>query len=140
MPLFAVGKHSLKDKYRKELSEKTTPMERKAEGYLRQLGISHRSQVGISNGPSFYIMDFHLPKPYRINLEIDGGYHRRQVAYDRKRDHFMTMMRRRVVRITNEEMEKMSLNEFNIVLEKARQTPIVTTREMHCYKQLLKSN
>lgn len=104
---FSKDKQSLKDKYRKELLEKLTLQEKMIMSFLKDLKIKFIPQSGISNGKSFYIRDFYIPKPYKICLEIDGGYHLNNKKYDDERDNFMYKNRIRVLRISNENVNKM---------------------------------
>ncbi len=64
----------------------------------------------------FYIADFYCHEA-RLVIELDGGIHETRREYDRRRTEVLELMRLRVVRFTNDDVEE-NLQE---VLEKIRQ-------------------
>jgi very-short-patch-repair endonuclease len=64
-------------------------------------------QKGFFVGNNFCIVDFYLPKPYRICIEIDGGYHstKKQAERDKNRTYYLEQQRGfKVVRINNDDV------------------------------------
>ena len=52
-----------------------------------------------------FLVDFYLPRPYKLCVEVDGGYHERHKSYDADRDEYLTRQRHlRVARFTNAEV------------------------------------
>lgn len=69
---------------------------------LRQWGIRYISQKGFFTAGGHIIVDFYLPKPRKVVIELDGPIHDYQKGYDRRRDDYLTNVRGfRVIRITN---------------------------------------
>jgi len=64
-----------------------------------------------------YIADFACV-PARLVLEVDGATHssQQEIAYDRRRDAYMTQRRWRVLRVTNEDVYKNLGNVFEMIL------------------------
>ncbi len=92
---------------------KQTEAEKHIQGLLVSLGVQFHAQKGFFTPHSHFIVDFYLPKHRKLCLEIDGGYHAHQVAYDKARDLFLTKERGfRVKRVANSDalaMDKESL-------------------------------
>jgi len=68
----------------------------------------------------FSIVDFYLPKPYFLCIEIDGKYHEdeNQIKKDRIRESYLTKTRRmRLLRITNEKVNLMSKSDLKKEIE-----------------------
>jgi very-short-patch-repair endonuclease len=73
--------------------------------FLRQ----HPIKVWETNGRyHFYYADFYCSEK-KLVVEIDGLIHSMQEDYDQARDHVMLELRLTVVRITNEEVNKDSM-------------------------------
>ncbi|MCA9642017.1 MAG: endonuclease domain-containing protein [Myxococcales bacterium] len=66
-----------------------------------QLGVGFRRQHVIGE----YIVDFAAPK-LRVVVEVDGGYHERRKAADAKRDARISRLGWRVVRVSDELVER----------------------------------
>lgn len=62
-----------------------------------RLGVAFRRQVPLGR----YIVDFYAPR-VRLAVEVDGGYHRRRVAADARRDRFLARAGCRVLRLEAE--------------------------------------
>ena len=79
----------------------------------KQLGVRFRRQYGIGS----YIADFCSPKQ-KIIIEVEGGAHdnKEQIYYDRERKLTIEELGFRVLRFTNEEVEK----QIDIVVEKIK--------------------
>ncbi len=80
-----------------------TPAEKHVMGLLTELSEPFIFEKGIFTSRTFFLVDFYLPKPRKLCLEIDGGYHKGQLYYDTMRDNFIRNERKmEVLRITNE--------------------------------------
>lgn len=98
---------------RNRLLTRQTPAEMHVGALLTQLGIRHMPQKGFFTATAHFIVDFYLPKPMRICLEIDGGYHldAEQVAYDARRTAYLENERGfLVLRLTNEQALALDAN------------------------------
>lgn len=63
----------------------------------RKLGVTFRRQVVLLDR---YIVDFYAPAVGLV-VEVDGDYHRRQVAADRRRDRALERAGIRVLRVSS---------------------------------------
>ena len=92
--------------YRRELLKKQTPAEIAFHRILSDLGMRYIAQKGFMMPPRFAIVDFYLPKPYKICIEIDGLGHREygQAYRDSMRDVYLRRRGYRVLRFTNYEV------------------------------------
>jgi len=97
--------------YRRELRRQSTPAEiyfwKKVRG--RQLfGFKFRRQQYIQffqseNLQKYFIVDFYVPSK-KLIIEIDGGIHKNQVKYDKKRESILLSMGYRIIRFPNQEV------------------------------------
>lgn len=104
-------KQALCAKRRLELVDNATKAEIAFMARLENLGIRYMFQKGFIAGNGFCIVDFYLPKPNKLVIEIDGKYHNDPIQQykDKKRSDYLTIQRKlRVVRITNEEVFNLS--------------------------------
>ncbi len=78
---------------------------------LSILGIRFMFQKAFISGNGYYIVDFYLPKPYKICIEIDGGYHNspEQKRKDYYKDKYLKERGFSVVRIKNEDVENFDI-------------------------------
>ena len=94
-----------KQELRRELRRNSTETERTIWQRVRrrQMGPEFRRQVSIGR----YVVDFYCPSAQLI-VEIDGGVHlvAEAQAYDGERDKFFMENGFRVLRFTNDEVEK----------------------------------
>lgn len=70
---------------------------------------------------SFCIVDFYLSRPFRLVVEIDGGYHNtlEQQLYDAERTLYLNSRHIRVIRFTNEQVldnKEETIKEFKKIL------------------------
>lgn len=102
--------------YKKELNKKSTSAEIEFARKLRALNIKYMFQKGFIKG-LFCIADFYIPS-LRLIIEIDGGYHNtsKQQFRDSKKDAFYKSRQFRILRIKNEKVFELSLEEFSKVL------------------------
>lgn len=92
---------------KKDLIRKATPSEKLFMLMLDTSGIQYIFQKGFINGGGYYIVDFYIPKPYKLCIEIDGGYHQtsKQILYDKRKDRYLKEERGfKVLRINNEDV------------------------------------
>lgn len=93
-------------KYRKTLLDNQTNSELIFASILKKYYLKYIPQKGFISGKGKYIVDFYLPKPYKVCIEIDGASHRGREEYDRRRTAYLSSDRRfRVIRFTNEEVK-----------------------------------
>lgn len=73
---------------------------------LRKGKIKFVFQKGFISGDFYCIVDFYLPKPHKLVIEVDGGYHAtpEQKRKDWARDKYLTGRGLRVVRFTNQQV------------------------------------
>lgn len=99
----------------KYLRENPTPSEVIFLNRLKEARINFIFQKGFIEGNYYCIVDFYLPRPNKIVVEIDGGYHNDalQVFKDNNRDRYLKEYRGfEVVRIKNEDVETFDLSIF----------------------------
>ncbi|NWG06122.1 MAG: endonuclease domain-containing protein [Chloroflexi bacterium] len=87
----------------RQLRKSLTPAERKLWARLRgdQLGVNFRRQHAIGH----YIADFCCVKK-KLIIELDGGQHLEQVAYDEERTQYLESLGYKVLRFRNNEVMK----------------------------------
>lgn len=108
--VFAV-KQALCAKRRKELIQRITLAELHVVKLLEENKLKFIFQKGFISGKNFCIVDFYLPKPYRICIEIDGSYHSlpKQQVRDKNKDFYLQKQRGfKVIHITNEAVLNMN--------------------------------
>lgn len=82
---------------------------------LDNLGVNYLFQKGFIAKDYFCIVDFYLPRPHKLCIEIDGGYHNtpEQILKDERRTRYLQCSRRfKVLRLTNEQAESISEGEL----------------------------
>jgi very-short-patch-repair endonuclease len=86
-----------------QLRKTSTPAERKLWSRIRndQLGVTFRRQHAIGN----YIPDFCSPQ-VRLIIELDGGQHLEQEAYDEARTKYLATQGYKVIRFWNHDVVK----------------------------------
>ena len=89
-----------------QLSINATPSELRMRKLLEKLGVFYQFQKGFIAGGVMYIVDFYLPHPYKLVIEVDGGYHQEPIQQfkDAKRDAYFQWRGFNVLRIRNEEV------------------------------------
>ena len=87
----------------KDLVKRATPAEKHVRSLLDEMGIRYTFQKVFCTEKRFFIVDFYLPKPHKLCLELDGSSHRNRWKYDAWRDEFLVRVRKlRVYRMPNE--------------------------------------
>ena len=91
--------------YQKENRNKLTESEKCISNLLDALKIKYISQKGFISGEYFYLIDFYLPKPYKICIEVDGEYHEteEQKIKDKYKDKYLLSRNFKILRIKNKE-------------------------------------
>lgn len=94
-------------KRQSDLRDKPTPAEQEFKRLLDQQGIKYIFQKAFLKD-YYCIVDFYLPKPYKICIEIDGSIHDtdEQMKKDYWRDKYLQSRGFRVIRIRNENVFK----------------------------------
>jgi very-short-patch-repair endonuclease len=96
-------------KNRGVLLKKQTKAEVDFAAILDKHGIKYIPQKGfISKMNTFCLVDFYLPKPFKLAVEVDGGYHetKEQMEKDRVRDALLSSRGISVMRIKNEQVSE----------------------------------
>lgn len=72
---------------------------------LSKLPYKFIPEKGFIKGDYYCFVDFYLPKPLKVCLEIDGGYHNttKQQARDKRKTKYLESRGFRVIRLTNEQ-------------------------------------
>lgn len=100
-------------KYKYQLLKNQTEAEKEFAKIMTRLNIRVMAQKGFYSGNGAYIVDFYIPKPYKICIEIDGNSHEGKEDYDLRRTNYLTQERPfRVVRFSNEEVFLLSDDEI----------------------------
>jgi very-short-patch-repair endonuclease len=86
-------------KYAKGHRKNPTKAELELKRKLLNWKIRFRSQRQFD----YYIVDFLIPDR-RLVIEVDGGYHRDTVTYDKRRQNYLESLGLRFIRITNQEV------------------------------------
>lgn len=98
-------------KRRRSLEHNQTEAEKRFGVRLKSLGVHFMAQKGFVAKGFSCIVDFYLPAPSRLCIEIDGGYHStaKQREKDFAKDRYLQEVRGfRVWRIKNDEVETIS--------------------------------
>lgn len=96
-------------KYKARLKTHMTKEEKYVESQLKLIGVEYKKQMILG----FYIMDFILPTKM-INIEVDGGIHKKTAKRDYLRDQFTKKCGFIVIRIKNENVYSF---DYNILLK-----------------------
>lgn len=101
------ARQRLASQYKKELRKKATPSEKKVYSILRVLYPSVQFQKAFISGPNIIIVDFYIPFPLGIVIELDGSHHYKgiQLAKDKSRDKWLKEKGLKVIRIKNKEIK-----------------------------------
>lgn len=96
---------------RKRLIVKATKSELIFKKRLIDLGIRFIFQKGFIKGNGFYIVDFYLPRPHKIAIEIDGKIHNRPDIYlkDFRKNEYLRWRKIKVLRIKNEDVSTIDI-------------------------------
>ena len=99
-------------KFINELLSRPTESEVIFKNRLDKLGIKYLFQKGFIKGDYHCIVDFYIPKPHKLCIEIDGGIHTtdKQIKRDAEKDSYLKSRGFKVVRIANENVESFNIN------------------------------
>lgn len=94
----------------KNLRENPTASELSIKKLLESMGLNFIFQKGFIQGDYYCIVDFYLPKPYRLCIEVDGEYHltEEMIKKDAYRDSYLKSRGFKVLRITNSRANSIS--------------------------------
>lgn len=89
----------------KERRSNRTQAELYVQSLLSELPYKFIPEKGFIQGDYYCFVDFYLPKPLKVCLEVDGGYHNtdKQKARDKRKTKYLEKRGFKVVRITNEQ-------------------------------------
>lgn len=99
----------------RQRNHKDTEAEALFEQFLIKNNIPYKKQKGFlaKTNRRFYIVDFYIPKPVKLVIEIDGPYHQNQLTYDQERDEYFRKIRKiDVLRIPNESVQDQQVLDF----------------------------
>lgn len=115
-----------------------TSAELQMESVLDSLAIRYLPEhTFVESIKTFYLADFYIPKPYRAVIEIDGGYHEDEAAYDKEKNlYYIHKAKVSVIRFTNEEVFSDIKNEVMMLLEKSRDGPTILRQSYHKPKEM----
>ncbi len=93
-------------KYRNELIKNATNSELLFKYKLDRAKIKYKFQKGFIAGDYHCIVDFYLPRPFRLCIEIDGSIHNspKQILKDIEKDKYLKSRKFKVLRIKNEDV------------------------------------
>ena len=97
-----------------QLRKNPTPSEIIVRDKLTELGVDFIFQKGFYKGDYHCIVDFYLPKPLKICIEIDGLIHEteNQNARDIRKSAYLIARGFKVIRIKNSDVSKYDFTEF----------------------------
>lgn len=101
-------KYKTFQRYGEKLRNKQTKAESLFGEILTKLELHFKAQKGLyKDHDTFCFCDFYLPRPYRVAIEIDGGYHftPTQIRKDKKKEQYILGRRYHVIRFKNEDVE-----------------------------------
>jgi very-short-patch-repair endonuclease len=91
---------------------------------LDKLHIKYIFQKGFIQGRNYCIVDFYLPRPYKLCIEIDGEYHSTEERQkrDKSRDYYLVEERGfKIIRLTNKQARGITQEELSALLSSALQ-------------------
>lgn len=63
-----------------------------------------RGDQQLHAGNGYYIVDFYLPRPLKLVIEVDGSSHDNRQEYDKRKDAYLVRRGFTVLRVTNEQI------------------------------------
>lgn len=107
---------SIMSKFRRSNKKKFTLHENYCKDKLEESSLYAIPQKGFFVGKSFRIVDFYMPKPFRIAIEVDGEYHNKQKYKDYMNDCYLNERGIGVLRIKNENLKEFDFIKFRLNL------------------------
>ena len=100
----------------KSLRENATKAELYFKSLLDQTTIKYIFQKAFIQGDAYVIVDFYLPKPYKLCIEIDGEYHdsESQKQKDQWKDRYLKSRKLKIIRLKNHEVYDLNLETLDI--------------------------
>jgi len=114
------NQQQLNNKYLKELRQKQTRAEKIMQDILDEIGIRYIFQKGFIGKKFHCIVDFYIPSPRKMCIEVDGGYHftEEQIKKDKFREYYLTEIRKfKMFRVKNEELFKHRAKSKNTLIK-----------------------
>jgi very-short-patch-repair endonuclease len=113
------AKQSSAAKYQKKLRKKPTIWEKKVFSILKVHFPQTIFQKTFFTKTGFYIVDFLIPVPYNVIIEIDGSHHYKgdMIRKDKVRDEYLEGLGYIVLRIKNKEVDCI---DFKTLIETAK--------------------
>ena len=108
-------KRSRMIRYASRLKKRMTGPELAFELRLKSMGLRYMKQKCFFIGNTFRIVDFYLPKPYKLALEIDGGCHCETIAFDRFKDKMLLKRGIKTIRISNDLVDSFDFSSLPIL-------------------------
>jgi len=103
-------------KNKNKLRENATEMEIRMYQKIKSKFPKAKFQKGfLGYGKTFIIADIYIPKPYKVIIEVDGGYHNTPeiIEKDKLRDKWLTEIKGcQVIRVKNEDVPNLNINKF----------------------------
>lgn len=92
---------------KKKLTEKATKSEITLKKKLDELNIKYIFQKGFIVGEFYCIVDFYIPRPFFVCIEVDGKYHDspEQKKKDWAKDNYLRSRKFKILRIKNEDVD-----------------------------------
>ncbi len=110
--------------HKNSLKRRATPSEVRILRMLKEKNARFIFQKAIFTKTSYFITDFYFPKPLRIVLEVDGGYHANTVEYDASRTEWLKANRKiKVIRITNDQADSITAEELQALIPFQTKSP-----------------
>lgn len=104
-------------RYLKVLRNRPTRSEKDIQRLLNELGVKYIFQKGFVK-PFHRIVDFYLPRPHRIIIEVDGKIHDSLVWKDNSKDSKFKIYRgMKTLRIKNEDTNTMTALELKKLID-----------------------
>ncbi len=107
---------------KKKLRQNATKSELIFRDKLKEIGLPFNFQKGFIARDYYCITDFYLKKPYKLCIEIDGGYHldEAQIIKDNRRDYYLLDRKFKIWRLTNEEAESITIEQMIKIIESVK--------------------
>lgn len=122
-------------KRKEELVKKATTSELLFKKRLEELNIRFFFQKGFIAGDFYCIADFYIPIPYKICIEIDGGYHDtlEQKKKDWARDNYMASRKVHTIRIKNEDVNTIDILSLLTTSQQRNLEKLKSSKKKKCF-------
>ncbi len=88
---------------------------------LEELKIKFIFQKAFIKGDYYCIVDFYLPRPYKLCIEVDGGYHfsDEMRKKDAAKNAYLKSRNLKVLRLSNDVVKHISADSLLMLINKA---------------------